>query len=49
MKKIAVFLGVVFSLSLVGFGQNRTVTARRNVTNADFEAFRQKRLDAERD
>ena len=49
MKKIAVFLGVVFSLSLVGFGQNRTVTARRNVTNSDLETFRQKRLDAERD
>jgi hypothetical protein len=49
MKKIAVVLGVVFSLSLVGFGQNRTVTARRNVTNSDLETFRQKRLDAERD
>ena len=48
MKKIAVFLGVVFSLSLVGLAkQDRH--GKRNVTNSDLETFRQKRLDAERD
>jgi hypothetical protein len=49
MKKIAVVLGVVFSLSVFGFGQVRTSTARRNVTNADLAPFREKRLEAEKD
>ena len=42
-KQIAVFLGLIFSLSLVTMAQTKTVT------NADLEKFRQKRLQAERD
>ncbi len=42
-KQIVLFIGLIFSLSLVGSAQTKTVT------NADLEKFRQKRLQAERD
>ena len=45
MKKIAVVLCVVFSFAAAAFGQ----VAKKTVTNADLEKFRQKRLTAEQE
>jgi hypothetical protein len=49
MKKFAMLLGVVLSLSVFGFGQYRTYTAWKTITNTDLEAYKQKRLAAEKD
>lgn len=50
MKRIALVLGVVFSLSLVCFGQySSSGRAWRTVSNDDLESFREKRLRAEKD
>jgi hypothetical protein len=45
MKKIAAFLCVFFSLTVIGYSQQ---TARRTVTNSDLQKFSQKRTEAER-
>ncbi|MEO6588605.1 MAG: hypothetical protein ABIP06_04695 [Pyrinomonadaceae bacterium] len=42
-KQIAVFLGLILTLSAVDFAQTKTVT------NSDLERFRQKRLQSERE
>lgn len=50
MKRVALVLGAVLSLSLAGFGQySSTGRAFRTVTNIDLESYRQQRLEAERD
>lgn len=50
MKRVAMVLGAVLTLSLAGFGQySSTGRASRTVTDIDLESYRQKRLEGERD